>query len=108
MKPLKQIVLAVIVILTACHPRPDRATLRTVMPILERSEKVDSCLAVLRSIDTAALTRPADKARWALLYAMALDKNYIDTTDLSVLQPAIDRYTRWTHLNRLDKFYTRY
>ncbi len=104
MKPLKQIVLAVIVILTACHPRPDRATLRTVMPILERSEKVDSCLAVLRSIDTAALTRPADKARWALLYAMALDKNYIDTTDLSVLQPAIDRYTRWTHLENAKTY----
>lgn len=78
------------------------------MPLLERSEKVDSCLTVLRSIDTTALTRPADKARWSLLYAMALDKNYIDTTDLSVLQPAIDRYTKWTHLNRLDKFYTWY
>ncbi len=78
------------------------------MPLLERSEKVDSCLTVLRSIDTTALTRPADKARWSLLYAMALDKNYIDTTDLSVLQPAIDRYTHWTHLNRLDKFYTWY
>ena len=78
------------------------------MPLLERSEKVDSCLTVLRSIDTTTLTRPADKARWSLLYAMALDKNYIDTTDLSVLQPAIDHYTHWTHLNRLDKFYTWY
>ena len=78
------------------------------MPLLERSEKVDSCLTVLKSIDTTALTRPADKARWSLLYAMALDKNYIDTTDLSVLQPAIDRYTHWIHLNRLDKFYTWY
>ncbi len=78
------------------------------MPLLERSEKVDSCLTVLKSIDTTALTRPADKARWSLLYAMALDKKYIDTTDLSVLQPAIDRYTHWTHLSRLDKFYTWY
>ena len=101
------ITIAVLAI-TACHPRPDRATLRTVMSLLERSEKVDSCLTVLKSIDTTALTRPADKARWSLLYAMALDKNYIDTTDLSVLQPAIDRYTHWTHLNRLDKFYTWY
>lgn len=108
MKTLKLIASFIIVILTACHPRPDRATLRTVMPLLERSEKVDSCLTVLKSIDTTALTRPADKARWSLLYAMALDKNYIDTTDLSVLQPAIDRYTHWTHINRLDKFYTWY
>ena len=87
------------------NPAP-RRTLRILMPLLERSEKVDSCLTVLRSIDTTTLTRPADKARWSLLYAMALDKNYIDTTDLSVLQPAIDHYTHWTHLNRLDKFYT--
>lgn len=109
MKPLKQILFILVIISgTACNPRPDRATLRTAMPLLERSEKVDSCLAVLRSIDTAALTRPADKARWALLYAMALDKNYIDTTDLSVLRPAIDRYTPWTHLSRKDKFYTWY
>lgn len=89
------------------NPAP-RRTLRILMPLLERSEKVDSCLTVLRSIDTTTLTRPADKARWSLLYAMALDKNYIDTTDLSVLQPAIDHYTHWTHLNRLDKFYTWY
>ena len=108
MKPLKPIASFIIVILTACNPRPDRATFRTLMPLLERSEKVDSCLTVLRSINTTSLTCPADKARWSLLYAMALDKNYIDTTDLSVLQPAIERYTHWTHFNRLDKFYTWY
>ena len=99
------------IVSTACHALYDRAScrmFRTLMPLLERSEKVDSCLTVLRGIDTMSLTRPADKARWSLLYAMALDKNYIDTTDISVLQPAIDRYTRWTHLNRLDKFYTWY
>lgn len=109
MKPLKQILFILVIISgTACHPRPERATFRTIMPLLERSEKVDSCLVVLKNIDTTTLTRPADKARWSLLYAMALDKNYIDTTDLSVLQPAIDYYTHWTHLNRLDKFYTWY
>ena len=111
MKPLKLIALAALAVLMACSAQRKMSpvqSFRSLMPLLERSEKVDSCLAVLRSIDTAALTRPADKARWALLYTMALDKNYIDTTDLSVLQPAIDRYTRWTHLNRLDKFYTWY
>ena len=111
MKPLKLIALAALAVLMACSAQRKMSpvqSFRSLMPLLERSEKVDSCLAVLRSIDTAALTRPADKARWALLYTMALDKNYIDTTDLSVLQPAIDRYTRRTHLNRLDKFYTWY
>ena len=108
MKPLKPIALTIIVIITACHPRPNRATFRTIMPLLERSEKVDSCLVVLKNIDTTTLTRPADKARWSLLYAMALDKNYIDTTDLSVIAPAVERYTPWHHLNRKDKFYTWY
>lgn len=99
------------IVFTACHARVERAScrmLRTLMPLLERSEKVDSCLTVLRGIDTMFLTRPADKARWSLLYAMALDKNYVDTTNLSILKPAIDHYTRWTHLNCLDKFYTWY
>ena len=82
--------------------------MHTIQPLLLCSEKVDSCLVVLRDIDTASLRRPSDKARWSLLYAMALDKNYIDTTDLSVLAPAVKRYTHWYHLNRKDKFYTWY
>ena len=93
------------------HTRPDRtirAQFRTIQPLLLKSEKVDSCLAVLQAMDTAALKRPADKARWSLLYAMALDKNYIDTTDLSVISPAMECYTPWHHLNRKDKFYTWY
>ena len=93
------------------HTRPERAIraqFRTIQPLLLKSEKVDSCLAVLQAMDTAALKRPADRARWSLLYAMALDKNYIDTTDLSVLAPAIECYTPWHHLNRKDKFYTWY
>lgn len=111
MKPLKLIALAALAVLMACSAQRKMSpvqSFRSLMLLLERSEKVDSCLTVLKSIDTTALTRPADKARWSLLYAMALDKNYIDTTDLSVLQPAIDHYTHWTHLNRLDKFYTWY
>ena len=111
MKSLKLIALAALAVLMACSAQRKMSpvqSFRSLMPLLERSEKVDSCLAVLRSIDTTSLTRPADKARWSLLYAMALDKNYIDTTDLSVLEPAIDRYTHWTHLSRLDKFYTWY
>ena len=87
---------------------PDRESLRTLQPLLLRSEKVDSCLEVLRGIDTTLLTRPSDKAKYALLHAMALDKNYIDTTDLSVIAPAVRYYTPWYHFNRAYKFYTWY
>lgn len=82
--------------------------LHNLQPLLIRSEKVDSCLSELRSIDTTTLSRPADKARYSLLYAMALDKNYIDTTDLSVIAPAVEYYTRWYRPGRSNKFYTWY
>ena len=52
----------------------------------------DSALAQLRSIDTNSLDTKALKAHYALLYATALDKNYIGTTDVAVIQPAVDFY----------------
>ena len=116
MKPQRLITIAAVVILVAVscvagHSRAGKAsreTMRTIKPLLLRSEKMDSCLAVLRGIDTTGLTRPADKARYSLLHAMALDKNYIDTTDLSVVATAVQYYTRWYRPGRKDKFYTWY
>ncbi len=52
----------------------------------------DSALCILDSIDPGTLGGQEEKARYALLKSMALDKNYIDTTDFKVLQPAIDYY----------------
>ena len=34
-----------------------------------------------------------DKAYYSLIYAMALDKSYIDTTDTTILEPALDYYS---------------
>lgn len=53
------------------------------------SEKPDSALAVLESIDRASIRGQRMKAEYSLLYAMALDKNYIDTTDIDVVMPAV-------------------
>lgn len=55
-------------------------------------ERPDSALAVLEEINPLELSDKEEKAKHALLYSMALDKNYIDTTDLEVLQPAVDYY----------------
>lgn len=55
-------------------------------------ERPDSSLAILRGIGTDDLQGSATKGRYALLLSMALDKCYIDTTDFSVLQPALDYY----------------
>lgn len=52
----------------------------------------DSALTVLSSIEKTSLGDDKEKARYALLMSMALDKNYIDTTSFDVLQPAIDYY----------------
>ena len=52
----------------------------------------DSSLFILNSIDVSYLKGKREKAHYALLMSMALDKNYVDTTTFDVLQPAIDYY----------------
>ena len=52
----------------------------------------DSSLRIIDGISVADITDAEQKARYALLKSMALDKNYIDTTTFDVLQPAIDYY----------------
>ena len=54
----------------------------------------DSALAILSQIDTSSLRQPKERARFALLYAIALDKNYIDTTDIKVIRPAVEYYPK--------------
>lgn len=55
-------------------------------------EKPDSALVTLEQIDLSELSDKEEKAKHALLYSMALDKNFVDKTDFEVLQPAIDYY----------------
>ncbi len=52
----------------------------------------DSSMAILSGIDWAKLGSDKERARYALLMSMALDKNYINTTTFDVLQPAIDYF----------------
>lgn len=58
----------------------------------QMQENPDSSLAILSCIDVENLGGREEKARYALLMSMALDKNYVDTTTFDVLQPAIDYY----------------
>lgn len=57
-------------------------------------EHPDSALAALESIEQEKLNTRALRAHYSLLLAMALDKNYIDTADTRVIQPAVDYYER--------------
>ena len=52
----------------------------------------DSAMAIIDVIDANGLSGSEQKAHYAILKSMALDKNYIDTTTFDVLQPAIDYY----------------
>jgi tetratricopeptide (TPR) repeat protein len=57
-------------------------------------DRPDSALTVLESLQKSNLDTKELKARYSLLYAMALDKNYIDTTDVSIIEPAVRYYER--------------
>ena len=56
--------------------------------------KPDSALVVLENIPASSVKGKEAAARYALLKSIALDKNYIDTTNFDVLQTAIDYYIK--------------
>jgi hypothetical protein len=58
----------------------------------QMNSRPDSAMTILSSIEKENLGDDEEKARYALLMSMALDKNYIDTISFDVLQPAIDYY----------------
>lgn len=57
-------------------------------------ERPDSALVVLESISRESLESGKSQAQYSLLYATALDKNCIDTTDLGIIGPASDYYSK--------------
>ena len=54
----------------------------------------DSALTVLEGMDRDVLRTERQRAYHALLYAMALDKNYIDVTEDSIASVAVGYYSR--------------
>lgn len=65
---------------------------------LEKSEMLmqdfpDSSLAILQSITSGQLAGKKEKALHSLLYSQALDKNYIDITDDSIINIAVNYYS---------------
>ena len=67
----------------------------------------DKALALLDSIDPATLRGEADRARYALLYSQAQNKNHIFPTSDSLIDIAVDYYDRSGHdsLRMLTHFY---
>lgn len=54
----------------------------------------DSSYFILETIDTLKLNSRRVSARYSLLKAMAIDKMGIDTTNLNIIQPAVDYYIK--------------
>ena len=70
------------------------------------NQQPDSALYVLKHIDASDLHRTKDKAYYSLLLSAALDKNYIDVTNDSLINIASEFYShRGTRYNRMRSYY---
>lgn len=80
-------------LLVSCDNRQTKSLLQDVETYIQ--ERPDSALRVLRKVDSLTLNTMALRARYSVLFAMALDKNYIDTTALSILEPTVAYYEKF-------------
>lgn len=92
MKKLLLFLITSILFFASCSNRNAGLTLDDVASYIQ--ERPDSALAVLNKLPKDKLNTAALKARYSLLNAMALDKNYIDTTDAAVIMPALEYYKK--------------
>ncbi len=98
------IVAMIMVLCPSCVNRDMRFMLDDVESYI--SERPDSALSVLESIRKEDISGRKDKAKFALLYSMALDKNAIDVKDDSLVSIATDWYAgHGTPDERLKAFY---
>lgn len=70
------------------------------------SDAPDSALQLLRDISPETLDSKSLRARHALLYSQALDKNGIDLKEDTIIAPAVAYYTH--HGSKRDKAYANY
>ena len=90
---MKHIILfsvSVLFVCLSCVPSDINSELSDIETYI--SVRPDSALHVLDSMDRGLLTSKSLKARHALLYVMASDKNFIDVTDDSISRLAVDYY----------------
>lgn len=87
------IFLALIIVVCSCSKsRRIESVLDDVASYIQ--DAPDSALNVINAIDTLDLFTNRVKAKYSLLHSMALDKNYIDTTAVNVIMPAVRYYEK--------------
>ncbi|MBR4923219.1 MAG: hypothetical protein IKY99_06335 [Bacteroidaceae bacterium] len=84
-------ILFLLLAFTACGDK------KAVTDVLNRSEAVmkehpDSALNLLRTLTFDDFRKEKNRARYALLHSQALDKNYIDVTNDSLISVAVEYY----------------
>ena len=83
----------------ACHRTADNETANLFKNVESYiSDRPDSALVVLQSINNEALSSKKLKARHGLLLSMAFDKNFIDLTSDSLIAPVVEYYEGKTRL----------
>ena len=84
-------IFALLLAFTACGDKS------SVTDVLNRAETLmdehpDSSLTLLRTLTLDDFLQKSNRARYALLHSQALDKNYIDVTNDSLISVAVDYY----------------
>ncbi len=85
-------VVAIIVFVSSCASKEAKRIMDTADAVMWT--RPDSAPAVLESIDTLNLKAKAQRARYSLLYTIALDRNHRDIPDLRIIKPAASYYER--------------
>lgn len=92
MKRISFIIATILVCFIGCAPKSVRHTLSDIETFIQ--ERPDSALVMLDTMDRSSLTTARSRAHHALLHAMALDKNFIDVSDDSIAQVAVDYFSK--------------
>lgn len=101
MKPTK-IIFAILcaITLAGCGKKQITNTLNLAESVMD--EQPDSALTLLKQIDGNQISSVSQSARYALLYSQALDKNYIDVTNDSLINITMNYYQN--HGSARDRF----
>lgn len=83
---------AVLLVLASCGGNRSLESLAEVEGYI--SDEPERALAVLDSLEGTGLRGGEAEAKFTLLYSMALDKNWIDVADDSLINVAVRRYSR--------------
>lgn len=99
------LILTAAAVLTCCRPyMPADELFRQADARMDTAP--DSVLRLLEAFDPQSLRDNSSRARYALLYSRALDKNYIDLASDSVIAPAVTYFAG--HGSHRDKAFTNY